>query len=149
MYSKYYAQNKIYIQNTKELQSCQHSCFVEKFKMSKINGKTILTLLMPFRAPEQKSCRKRTGIFWPNWSNNSVRGPNTQIQIHKYTNTVWSNLQIDPTSAIFLKRKWYQDLNNNVHKSLTCKYTIQIHKYSLDQLYCCLVLNQIYTNIII
>ena len=49
---------------------------------------------------------------------------------YKYTNTVWSNLQIDPTSAIFLKRKWYQDLNNNVHKSLTCKYTIQIHKYT-------------------
>ena len=54
---------------------------------------------------------------------------NTNTQIHKYTNTVWSNLQIDPTSAIFWKRKWYQDLNNNVHKSLTCKYTIQIHKY--------------------
>ena len=53
---------------------------------------------------------------------------NTHIQIHKYTNTVWSNLQIDPTSAIFLKRKWYQDLNNNVHKSY--KYTIQIHKYT-------------------
>ena len=56
-------------------------------------------------------------------------GAKTQIQIDKYTNTVWSNLQIDPTSAIFLKRKWYQDLNNNVHKYLTCKYTIQIHKY--------------------
>ena len=40
-----------------------HSCFVEKFKISKINGKTILTLLRPFRAPERKSYRKRTGIF--------------------------------------------------------------------------------------
>ena len=25
-----------------------------------------------------------------------------QIHIYKYTNTVWSNLQIDPSSAIFL-----------------------------------------------
>ena len=38
-------------------------------------------------------------------------------------------LQIDPTNAIILKRKWYQDLKNNVPKSVTCKYTIQIHKY--------------------
>ena len=28
-----------------------HSCFVEKFKISKFNGKTILTLLRPFRVP--------------------------------------------------------------------------------------------------
>ena len=32
-----------------------HSCFVEKFKISKINGKTILTLVRPSRAPERKS----------------------------------------------------------------------------------------------
>ena len=43
------------------------SCFFEKFKISKINGNTLLTLFRPFRAPEQKSWRKRTGIFWPNW----------------------------------------------------------------------------------
>ena len=55
---------------------------------------------------------------------------NTNTQIHKYTNTVWSDLQIDTTSAIFLKRKWYEDLKNNVPMSLTCKYTIQIHKYT-------------------
>ena len=54
----------------------------------------------------------------------------TNTQIHKYTNTVWSDLQIDKTSAIFLKRKWYEDLKNNVPMSLTCKYTIQIHKYT-------------------
>ena len=41
----------------------EHSCFVKKFKISKINGKTILTLLRLFRAPERKSYRKRTGIF--------------------------------------------------------------------------------------
>ena len=32
-----------------------HSCFVEKFKIGKINGKTILTLFRPSRAPEQTS----------------------------------------------------------------------------------------------
>ena len=55
---------------------------------------------------------------------------NTNTQIRKYTNTVWSDLQIDTTSAIFLKRKWYEDLKNNVPMSLTCNYTIQIHKYT-------------------
>ena len=50
-------------------------------------------------------------------------------QTHKYTNTVWSNLQIDPTSAIFFHRKLYQDIKNNIPKCLTCKYTkTQIHK---------------------
>ena len=40
-----------------------------------------------------------------NWSSKNVRGPNTHIQIHKYTNTVWSNLQIDPTSAVLLEKE--------------------------------------------
>ena len=39
-------------------------------------------------------------------------------------------MQIDTTSAIFLKRKWYEDLKNNVPMSLTRKYKIQIHKYT-------------------
>ena len=104
-----------------------HSYFVEKLKISKINGKTILTLLRPFRAPEQKSYRKRTGIFFGQIG--LVKVLRGQTHNYKYTKTVWSNLQIDPTSAIFLKRKWYQDLDNNVHKFLTCKYIIQIHKH--------------------
>ena len=37
------------------MKSTSHSCFVEKFKISKINGKTILTLVRPSRAPERKS----------------------------------------------------------------------------------------------
>ena len=55
---------------------------------------------------------------------------NTNTQIRKYTNTVWSDLQKDATIAIFFKRKWYEDLKNNVPMSLTCKYTIKIHKYT-------------------
>ena len=55
---------------------------------------------------------------------------NTSTQTHKYTNTVWSNLQIDPTSAIFFHRKLYQDIKNNIPKCLTCKHTIKIGKYT-------------------
>ena len=64
-----------------------HSCLVEKFKFSKINGKMILTLLRPLERPNKKVKENRLAFFWPNWSSESVRGPNTQIQIHKYTNT--------------------------------------------------------------
>ena len=70
-----------------------HSYFVKKFKIGNINRKTLLTLFRPFRASEH---------FWPHWSRKGLGGPNIQIQIHKYTNTVWSNLHIDPTSAMFL-----------------------------------------------
>ena len=73
-----------------------------------------------------------------------VRGPQKQcsrvsdMQIHKYnyTNTqiqFGSNLQIDLTCAIFLKRLWYEDLKNNVPECVTSKYTnttTQIHKYN-------------------
>ena len=40
----------------------------------------------------------------------------------------------DPWFDIFLKKKWYEDLKNNVPKYLMCKYintNTQIHKYSL------------------
>ena len=60
------------------------------------------------------------------------------MQIHKYnyTNTqiqFGSNLQIDLTCAIFLKRLWYEDLKNNVPECVTSKYTnttTLIHKYN-------------------
>ena len=63
----------------------------------------------------------------------------TQIQIHKYTNTqiqLWLKLNIGTTCAIFLKRLWYEDLKNNVHEYLMCKYTYtntQIYKYTNTQ----------------
>ena len=77
-----------------------HSCFIEKFKINKINGKTILTLVSPSRARLNEKVKENgLAFFWPNWSRWSVRGPNTQIQIHKYTNTVWSDLQIDKKSV--------------------------------------------------
>ena len=63
-------------------------------------------------------------------TNTKTQIRNTNTQTHKYTNTVCSNLQIDPTSAIFFHRKLYQDIKNNIPKCLTCKYTIQIHKYT-------------------
>ena len=45
-----------------------HSCFVEKYKISKINGKTILTLFKPSRAPNEKVKENRLAFFLPNWS---------------------------------------------------------------------------------
>ena len=65
---------------------------------------------------------------------------NTQIQIHKYTNThiqLRSKLQINLTCAIFLKRILFEDLKNNVPRCLTSKYTntnTQIHKYTNTQI---------------
>ena len=56
-------------------------------------------------------------------------------QIHKYTNKqiqLWLKLNIGITCAIFLKRLWYEDLKNDVHDYLMCKYThtnTQIYKY--------------------
>ena len=64
---------------------------------------------------------------------------NTQIQIHKYTNTqiqLRAKLQIDMACAIFMKRYWYEGLKINVPGCLACKYTntnTQIHKYSFGQ----------------
>ena len=63
-----------------------------------------------------------------------VKGPQKQcsqisdIQKHKYkyTNTqiqYGSNLQINLTCAIFLKRQWYEDLKNNVPEFRTCNST--------------------------
>ena len=55
-----------------------------------------------------------------------------KIQIHKYSNTQFgSNLQIDLTCAIFLKRSWYEDLKNNVSDCLTCNYTNTQIKFGL------------------
>ena len=42
----------------------------------------------------------------------SVGYTNTQIQIHKYTNTAMTKCQIDPTCGIFLKRGLFKGIKN-------------------------------------
>ena len=44
---------------------------------------------------------------------------NTNTQIHKYTNTVWTKVKIGITCAIFLKSLCYEDVKINVCKGLT------------------------------
>merc|ERR1712212_84890 len=51
---------------------------------------------------------------------------NTQIQIHKYTNTQIQHMkkcQKDPTCGIFLKRGLFKDIKNNIPMCRTQKYT--------------------------
>ena len=68
-----------------------------------------------------------------------TRDPNTNTQIHKYTNKqiqLWLKLNIGITCAIFLKRLWYEDLKNNVHEYRMWKYTnTQIQKYTNTQIH--------------
>ena len=69
----------------------------------------------------------------------SVSYKNTQIQIHKYTNTQIKHMtkyQKDPTCWIFLKRGLFKDIKNDISINQTCKYkntNTQIHKYSIWQ----------------
>ena len=63
----------------------------------------------------------------------SVGYTNTQIQIHKQTNTAMTKCQKDPACGIFLKRGLFKDIKNYITKCLIHKYTntnTQIHKYS-------------------
>merc|ERR1711989_23259 len=66
----------------------------------------------------------------------SVSYSNTQIQIHKYTNTQIQHItkcQKDPTRGIFLKRGLFRGIKNDIHMCQTRKYkntNTQIHKYT-------------------
>merc|ERR1712110_124241 len=66
----------------------------------------------------------------------SVSYSNTQIQIHKYTNTQIQHItkcQKDPTCGIFLKRGLFRGIKNDIHMCQTHKYkntNTQIHKYT-------------------
>ena len=52
--------------------------------------KVILTEIRHFECPNQKIYENRLVTKCSNLSKESLRWPNTQIQIHKYTNTVWT-----------------------------------------------------------
>ena len=61
-------------------------------------------------------------MIWYIFERQMVRGPQKQcsqvsdIQIHKYTNTVWVKFENRPNMWHILKRKSYKDLKNNVPK---------------------------------
>ena len=69
-------------------------------------------------------------IFW------TIRYTNTQIHIHKYTNTQIQHImkcQKDPTCGIFMKRGLFRGIKNDIHMCLTHKYkntNTHIHKYT-------------------
>ena len=52
--------------------------------------KVILTEIRHFECPNQKILENGLVTKSSNLSKESLRWPNTQIQIHKYTNTVWT-----------------------------------------------------------
>ena len=66
-----------------------------------------------------------------------VKLKNTQIQIHKYTNTQIQHMtkcQKDPTWGIFLKIGLFKDTKNYIPMCQTHKYkntNTQIYKYSI------------------
>ena len=68
--------------------------------------KVILTEIRHFECPNQKIYENRLVTKCSNLSKESLRWPNTQIQIHKYTNTqiqFGRKVKIGMTCAIFLK----------------------------------------------
>merc|ERR1711963_629194 len=68
--------------------------------------KVILTEIRHFECPNQKIYENRLVTKCSNISKESLRWPNTQIQIHKYTNTqirFGRKVKIGMTCAIFLK----------------------------------------------
>ena len=73
----------------------------------------------------------------------SVGHANTQIQLHKYTNTVWVKFADRPNMCYIFEKVMVRGPQKNVHEYLMCKYTnaqihkytnTQIHKYSLGQI---------------
>ena len=69
-------------------------------------------------------------IFW------TVRYTNTQIQIHKYTNTAGDEVPEIPNILIFLKSQRYQDIKNDILDCQIHKYTntkTQMHKYTVTK----------------
>ena len=100
------------------------------------------TLFRPFRVPQQKSWRKRTGnkkfqLVWDeSWM---TKYTNTNTQIHKYTNTVWVKLGDRPIMCYIFEKDivWgpqKQCSQVSDIKIYKYKYTnTQIHKYSLGQ----------------
>merc|ERR1712110_332222 len=63
----------------------------------------------------------------------SVSYSNTQIQIHKYTNTQIQHItrcQKDPTCGIFLKRGLFRGIKNDMQMFKRTNTKIQIHKYT-------------------
>ena len=82
----------------------------------------------------------KPNIFWKLMTSTIYSSTTTHLlPKYKYTNTqiqLWLKLNIGITCAIFLKRLWYEDLKNNVHEYLMCKYTnTQIQKYTNTQIH--------------
>ena len=73
-----------------------------------------------------------------NWSEMSLGWPNTQIQIHKYTNTVWVKLGDRPIMCYIFEKDivWGpQKQCSQVSDIKIYKYTnTQIHKYTNTQI---------------
>ena len=59
---------------------------------------------------------------------------NTQIQIHKYTNTAYQQCRKDPSCGIFLKRGLFKDIKNDIPVCQTCKYKNTNTKYTNTQI---------------
>ena len=61
-----------------------HWLFQRFLKFSTFSLENEINSFRRLTAPERKSCRVRTYIFWPNWSIRSLGGPKTH-KIHKYS----------------------------------------------------------------
>ena len=86
-------------------------------------GNSILTLFRPLECPNKKVEENGLAlVYQEGWG-------------AKYTNTVWSNLQMDLTCVQFFFEK--EMILCALHANIQIhKYTnTQIHKYSLDQIY--------------
>ena len=86
------------------------------------------TLFRPFRVPQQKSWRKRTGnkkfqLVWDeSWM---TKYTNTNTQIHKYTNTVWVKLGDRPIMCYIFEK----DIVWGPQKQCSQVSDIKIYKY--------------------
>ena len=71
----------------------------------------------------------KRGLFWgiKNYIHKSLKCANTKIQIHKYKYTTTQIQQMmkyqkDPICGIFLKRKFFKDIENHIPMCQTHKY---------------------------
>ena len=62
-----------------------------------------------------------------------VKRANTQIQIHKYTNTAYDEVPEVPTCGIFLKRGLFKDIKDYIPMCRTHKYINTNTKYTNTQ----------------